>query len=205
MGNSGETQDRILDTAIMLFAKSGYHGTKTADIAKDSGVAEGTVFKYYGTKKDILRSAMNKIVQRIIPGIVFGSRLDLKGMVCSPDPKEELKKVLKSRIEKINQNVGAFKVLINEIQYHDDIMNEYTGQFVPKAIKMVEEYFELGISKGIFRQMDSHTAARSMIGMMATIVLERNVLKRPIDLDRELDIVLDIFYNGIYAEKEGEI
>jgi len=204
MGNSGKTQDRILDTAIMHFAKSGYHGTKTADIAKDSGVAEGTVFKYFGTKKDILRSAMNKIVHSIIPGIVFGSRLDLQGMVCSPDPKGELKKVLKSRIDKINQNVGAFKVLINEIQYHEDIMNEYTGQFVPKAIKMIEEYIALGISKGIFRQMDPHTAARSMIGMMATIVLERNVLKRPMDLDKELDNVLDILFNGIYVGKEGE-
>jgi len=62
----------------------------------------------------------------------------------------------------------------------------------------------LGISKGIFRQMDTHTAARSMVGMMATMVLERNVLKRPVDLDKELDTVLDIFFNGIYVGKEGE-
>ncbi|HQL35857.1 MAG TPA: TetR/AcrR family transcriptional regulator [Bacillota bacterium] len=203
MGNSGETQDRILNTAIMHFAKSGYHGTKTADIAKDSGVSEGTVFKYYGTKKDILRSAMSKIVHSIIPGIMFGPGLDLQGMVCSPDPKGELKKALRSRIDKINQNIGAFKVLINEVQYHEDILNEYTGLFVPKAINMIEEYIALGISKGIFRQMDPHTAARSMVGMMATMVLERNVLKRPVDFDNELDTVLDIFFNGICVGKEG--
>lgn len=204
MGNSNETQDRILDTAIMHFAKSGYHGTKTADIAKDSGVSEGTVFKYFSTKKDILRSAMDKIVHSIIPDIVFGSGLDLYSLACSSDPRGELKKVLKSRIDKINQNVGALKVFINELQYHEDIFNEYTGQFVPKAIKMIEEYIALGISKGIFRQTDPHTAARSMIGMMATIVLEGNVLEKPIDLDKELDIVLDIFFYGIYIGKEGE-
>lgn len=181
-----------------------YHGTKTADIAKDSGVSEGTVFKYYGTKKGILRSVMNKIVHSIIPGIVFGYKLDLQSMIDSSDPKGELKKVLRIKIDKINRNVCALKVLINEIQYHEDIMDEYTEQFVPKAIKMVEEYIAFGISKGIFRHMDPHAAARSMTGMIATIVLERNVLKKTMDLDKELDAALDIFFNGIYVGKEGE-
>ncbi|MEA4845901.1 MAG: TetR/AcrR family transcriptional regulator [Clostridiaceae bacterium] len=203
MNKSSETQDRILDTAIRHFAKVGYHGTKTADIAKDSGVSEGTVFKYYSTKTDILRGAMSKIIHSIIPGIMFGPAEDFESMVDSPDPKGELKKRLEIRMEKVNQNIGAFKVLINEMQYHEDIMSEYTGQFVPKAIGMIEEYISLGISRGIFRQMDIHTIARSMVGMMAMIILEGNVLKKPIELDKELDIVLDIFFNGIYVRKEG--
>lgn len=197
MGNSSETQDKILDTAIRHFAQKGYHGTKTADIAKDSGVSEGTVFKYYNTKKDILRSAMNKIIQKIIPGIMFGSAEDFQSLVYSSEPKEELKQFLKIRIERVNQNIDAFKVLVNELQYHEDIMNEYVGQFLPKVIKMIEGFFAVGISRGIFRQVDPHTAARSMLGMVVSIILEGNVFKKSIELDKELDIVLDIFLNGI--------
>jgi AcrR family transcriptional regulator len=197
MGNSSETQDKILNTAIRSFARKGYNGTKTADIAKDSGVSEGTVFKYFGTKKDILRAAMNKIVQNIIPGIMFGSEADFQSLAYTSDPKNELKRFFKVRIEKVNQNIDAFKILVNELQFHEDIMNEYVEQFVPKAIKMVEGFFTLGISNGIFRPVDPHTAARSMIGMLGTIILEKNVLKKSIDLEKELDMVFDIFLNGI--------
>jgi AcrR family transcriptional regulator len=201
MGNSSETQEKILDTAIRHFAKKGYNGTKTADIARDSGVSEGTVFKYYNTKKDILRAVMYKVVHSIIPDIMFESVGDFQNMFYSSNPRGELKQFLKIRVEKVNQNIDAFKVLVNELQYHEDIMDEYTGQYVPKVLMMAEGFFTFGISKGIFRQVDPHIAARSMIGMVATIVLEGNVLKKPIDIDKELDIVLDIFMNGICTER----
>lgn len=203
MGNSIETQDKILDSAIRHFAKKGYNGTKTADIAKDSGVSEGTVFKYYGTKKDILRGAMNKIVHEIIPGIMFGSEEDFQSLVYSSDPRGELKQFFKIRLEKVNQNLDAFRIVISELQYHEDIMNEYVGQFVPKVIKMIESFFAMGISNGVFKPMNPHTAARSMVGMLATIILEKNILKKPIELDKETDAALDILFNGICVRKEG--
>jgi AcrR family transcriptional regulator len=203
MGNSSETQDKILETAIRHFAKKGYHGTKTADIAKDSGVSEGTVFKYYNTKKNILRGAMDKIVHSIIPDIMFGSEEDFECLFHSSEPQKELKEFFKTRIVKVNQNIDVFKILVNELQYHEDIMDEYVEQFIPKVIKLLEGFFTLGISNGIFRQVNPHTAARSMIGMVITIVLEGNVLKKSIELDKELDMVLDILMNGICVGKEG--
>lgn len=201
MGNSIETQDKILETAIRHFAKNGYHGTKTADIARNSGVSEGTIFKYFSTKKDILRSVMNKIVKEIIPGIAFGDYEDFQSLECSSDPGKEMKRFFKVRIEKINENIDAFKVFINELQYHEDIMNEYAEQFVPKMLGMLEGFFASGISRGIFRNIDPHTAARSMVGMVVTIILERNALRKPIVLDKELDTALDIFLNGIYVRR----
>ncbi|MHB1393639.1 MAG: TetR/AcrR family transcriptional regulator [Clostridia bacterium] len=203
MGNSSETQEKILDTAIRLFAKKGYHGTKTADIARDSGVSEGTVFKYYSTKKDILRSVLNKIVHEIIPGIMFGSSEDFQSLASSADAKAEIKGFIKSKIGKVNENINAFKILLNELPFHEDIMNEYVGQFIPKVIRMAEGFYGLGVAKGIFRDINPRTAARSFIGMIATIVLEGNLLNKLLDVDKELDAVLDIFMNGISTRKEG--
>ncbi len=203
MGNSIETQDKILNTAINHFAKKGYHGTKTAEIAKDAGVSEGTVFKYYSTKKDILRSVLNKIVREIIPGIMFGAAEDLQSLVSSVNAKEEIKGFIKSKIGKVNENISAFRILVIELPFHEDIMNEYVGQFIPKVIGMAEGFYRLGVAKGIFRDINPHTAARSFIGMLATIVLERNILNKSLDVDKEIDVVLDIYMNGVCVKSEG--
>lgn len=203
MRNSSETQDRILGAAILHFSKKGFHGTKTADIARDSGVSEGTVFKYYSTKKDILRGVLNKIVHEIIPGIMFDDNVDLQRLASAEDPREGIKTFIKEKIGKINKNISAFKILVNELPFHEDIMSEYTGKFVPGVIKMVGSLYQMGVAKGVLRDIDPHIAARSFIGMVAAMVLESNVLNSDLDIDKELDTILDIYLNGISARREG--
>ena len=42
-----EKEERILHSAIKIFSEKGFDGATTNEIAKDAGVAEGTIFKYY--------------------------------------------------------------------------------------------------------------------------------------------------------------
>ena len=71
MGDSTETQERIIAAALRLFAEKGYHGTRTSEIARESGVAEATVFKYFRTKKILLAAVLEKIITEILPGDRF--------------------------------------------------------------------------------------------------------------------------------------
>ena len=48
-----ETQARILKAAQKLFARRGYGGTTTRDLAQAAGVAEGTLFRHFENKKAI--------------------------------------------------------------------------------------------------------------------------------------------------------
>lgn len=49
-----ETRTRILKSALRLFAKLGYDDTTTRDLAELAGIAEGTLFRHFPTKKAIL-------------------------------------------------------------------------------------------------------------------------------------------------------
>jgi len=46
----------ILEAALKLFTERGFHGTSTAQISKDAGVATGTLFNYFPTKEDLINS-----------------------------------------------------------------------------------------------------------------------------------------------------
>ena len=45
-----------MDAALKLFTEKGFHGTSTAQISKDAGVATGTLFNYFSTKEDLINS-----------------------------------------------------------------------------------------------------------------------------------------------------
>ncbi len=49
-----ETRTRILQAAQKLFARKGFDGTTTKDLARKAGVAEGTIFRHFPNKKAIL-------------------------------------------------------------------------------------------------------------------------------------------------------
>lgn len=51
-----DKQKEILKTAMKLFVENGFHGTPTSKIAKEAGVANGTLFHYYPTKDDLIIS-----------------------------------------------------------------------------------------------------------------------------------------------------
>lgn len=57
----GETKERILETALELFAQSGYLGTSMRDIAARLGITKAALYKHYAGKQEIL----DRIVQRM--------------------------------------------------------------------------------------------------------------------------------------------
>ena len=51
---------RILDAAIRVFARAGYHGARVSDIAREAGIAYGLVYHYFRNKEEILASAFEE-------------------------------------------------------------------------------------------------------------------------------------------------
>ena len=58
---AGDTKERILETALELFAQSGYLGTSMSDIAKELGITKGALYKHYSSKQEILDSIVERM------------------------------------------------------------------------------------------------------------------------------------------------
>src|SRR5665647_985588 len=51
----------IMEAALKLFTERGFHGTSTAQISKEAGVATGTLFNYFPTKEDLINSLYTEV------------------------------------------------------------------------------------------------------------------------------------------------
>src|SRR5262245_40544399 len=56
----------ILRAAIKVFARKGFFSSKVADIAKEAGIADGTVYLYFKSKDEILHSIFDQAMERFI-------------------------------------------------------------------------------------------------------------------------------------------
>ena len=99
---------KTIEAAIKLFAKQGYQGTSTLQIAKEAGVSQATVFKYFKTKEDLLHS----IIVPVIPKLF----LNLLKRTQNTNSLEELNNyVVEDRIAFLKENRNTIKIIFSEI------------------------------------------------------------------------------------------
>ena len=58
---AGDTKERILEAALVLFARSGYMGTSMSDIAKQLGITKAALYRHYTSKQEILDSIVERM------------------------------------------------------------------------------------------------------------------------------------------------
>src|ERR1044072_678836 len=62
----GDKREAILRAAIRVFAHNGYFNSKVADIAREAGIADGTVYLYFKSKEEILHSIFDRGVDEAV-------------------------------------------------------------------------------------------------------------------------------------------
>ena len=63
---TGNKHERILEAALKVFAKHGFYSSKVSEIAREAGVADGTIYLYFKNKDDILIKAFEEAMTQLI-------------------------------------------------------------------------------------------------------------------------------------------
>jgi AcrR family transcriptional regulator len=81
-----EKQENILQAALELFAKEGYHATSTSKLAKHAGVSEGLIFRHFTNKEGLLKAILDE-GERRFKSLFFD-------IVMENDPNEVIRKTI---------------------------------------------------------------------------------------------------------------
>ena len=108
---------KTIEAAIKLFAKQGYHGTSTLQIAKEAGVSQATVFKYFKTKEDLLYS----IIVPVIPKLFLNF---LKRIQNTNSLEELISYVVEDRMVFLKENKDIVKIIYSEILTNENFKTQ---------------------------------------------------------------------------------
>ncbi|UQS84849.1 TetR/AcrR family transcriptional regulator [Apilactobacillus apisilvae] len=109
-----DKQKSVLQASIKLFAEKGYAETKTADIAKKAGVAEGTVYKHFKTKENILNAILIPFIQGVVPKVASEFSAEVN-QVHFDSLKDFLNYIIRDRLNFAVKNQFIAKVFLQEI------------------------------------------------------------------------------------------
>lgn len=184
-------QISILHAAIEVFSEKGYAAAATSEIAQKAGVAEGTIFRYYKTKKDLLLSIIGPTMSRMLAPFVMRN---FNGVLDIPyDSFEEfLRMFIINRLEFARKNFKILKILIQEIPFQPVLREQFAENILSKVLERVIEIVEHFKAKGEVIELPTPAILRFTISSVVGYVLNRLLLQPEKDWNDEEEINLTI-------------
>jgi AcrR family transcriptional regulator len=87
-----ERKAAVVATACRVFAKSSYHGSTTAQIARETGVTEPVLYRHFASKRELYLACLDSIWQQV--RVLWENAVE-----CEPDPANWIKAIGKAYLE----------------------------------------------------------------------------------------------------------
>jgi TetR/AcrR family transcriptional regulator, fatty acid metabolism regulator protein len=189
----GDKRQAILRAGIRVFAHNGYFNSKVADIAREAGVADGTVYLYFKSKEEILHS----IFDRSVDEAVAEARKQLETIA---DPREKLRKIALMHLERLGSDRDLAVVFQVELRGSTKFMEEFSAAGFAEYLALIRSTFEEGQRAGVFRaELNATVVSKILFGALDEMATHWILSKRRYKLTPMADQVLDIFLNGVKA------
>lgn len=185
----------ITAAALKEFAQRGFAATRLDDVAARAGVAKGTIYLYFDSKADLFKAVVRDTV---IPQFEQAETLvtDFEG------PTEDLLRMFLKRIahEFVETDIHHIIRLIHaEGQQFPDLAEFYFKEVISWGMARMRQILARGIDRGEFRDagLDAYPQLIVSPAIMATMWKSIFEPFSPMDLDKALDLHIDILLNGL--------
>lgn len=189
---------RILHAAIKIFARRGFYNAKIAEIAREAGVADGTVYLYFRNKDDLLISVFEEAVGEVI------ARFREKLYALS-DPREKIRQLVLLHLNIVETNPDLATVLQLEIRQSNKFIKEYAGTSFNDYLSLIADIVEEGQRSRTFRSdINTGIAKRMLFGALDEIsTLWVLAKEKKHDVRESAEQIASIFLDGMLVDPAG--
>jgi AcrR family transcriptional regulator len=180
---------RIVEAAIQVFSRKGYHRTKVQDITNALGISTGTFYIYFGNKRDLFVEVVDHVFRTILGEAA-------KAIVAEEDIAKRM--VVRGRV--FYENYSKYNEILHQLRA------EMAGEDTWPQEKIKKAYHDLtwpvikdiqrGIDTGLYRKMDPDLLAYALTGIIEVMSL-RMMIDKKYTFDEIMTFIVDFTTHGI--------
>lgn len=159
--SSEDRREQILDVAMSLFARQGFEGTTTRQLAESARVNEAIIFRHFPSKEDLYWAIIERKCQ------TSGRRAMLQQMLAGGGSDLEVFSGIAERIlRRSKRDADITRLLLYTALERHELSDEFFRKHVAGQFELLADYVQRRIDEGAFRPVDPLLAARSFLGMV---------------------------------------
>ena len=157
-----EKRKLILDAAVRVFARSGYHGARVGDIATEAGVSHGLLYHYFSSKEQVLETVFRENFGELL------ARFRAVETADEPAPAK-LEGIAKILLRTWRNNPALVRVMVREVARSPQLHPQVDE--VREAFAIIQRVIEEGQAGGTFRRdVDAQLASWIVYGGLEEVL-----------------------------------
>jgi len=185
---------QIIDAAVRVFARNGYYNSRVSDIAREAGIAAGTIYLYFKTKDAILVTLFREKMAEWVA-------LVRKAIAGERDPVAKIRKIVALHFKVIEEHPDLAEVVQVELRQGQKFFRGASAHEVSAYFDVIQGVLEEGVAAGRIRHdLPVKIATKMLFGAMDQLATSWVLGKRAYRLSDAADAVATIFLKGVCTD-----
>src|SRR3989337_3762156 len=151
---------QIIEAAVRVFARKGYYNSRVSDIAREAGVAAGTIYLYFKTKDDILVTLFREKMAEFVGAL-------RKAIADEPDAASKVRRLCALHFCMLEENPQLAEVVQVELRQGQKFFRGASSQEIGAYFALIGSVLEEGLAEGRFRSsLPVKVATKMLFGAM---------------------------------------
>lgn len=182
---------QIIEAAIRVFARNGYYNSRVSDIAREAGIASGTIYLYFRTKEEILVTLFRDTMAAFVAHL-------RREIADETDPVAKIRRLVALHFTVLEQNPALAEVVQVELRQGQKFFRGASAHEVSAYFELIGSVLEHGMASGRFRaDVPVKIATKVLFGAMDQMATSWVLGKRGYRLVDAADAVATIFLKGV--------
>lgn len=185
-------KERIINAAIKIFADKGFYTANVADVAREAGVADGTIYLYFKNKDDLLISLFETKMEDILKrfSTLIGSQIQAD---------QKLRQFIHLYFQMIEEDQNLAEVFQVELRQSSKFLKDYHNQKFIDFLNLIGDIIHQGQTDGRFNpNISIHTMKLIIFGALDELARQWILTEHPLDnLEKTADETSDILIRSI--------
>ena len=151
----------ILAAAARVFAAKGYAGSTTKEIADAADVSEGTLYNYFGSKRDLLIAVADESQAPMQIAVQEAGQLETRAAMIA---------MFEKAFDISETQLPFLRTMLSEAWIDDDILSGVLAVQLRRIAQPIQAFIRERVASGVFRPIDPEIGARVAIGMFAALI-----------------------------------
>ncbi|MBU1753715.1 TetR/AcrR family transcriptional regulator [bacterium] len=181
--------EQILQAAMAVFSRDGYHNADVDEIAVTAGVGKGTIYRHFESKKGLFLAVVEWGISKMKESIG-------EALKDIDSPIERTTQAISTYLKFFETHRGFYRVLIQEgTDFREEVGKIFREKYLPYI--PLEEDMRNGIKKRVIKNINPQTAAFALIGLTNAIIYKWLLSDEDYSLTGELETILEIWFRGV--------
>ena len=184
---------QIVDAAVIVIAENGYHQAQVSKIAKEAGVADGTIYLYFKNKEDILISVFREKMAIFVNNVEVILKQDI-------DTSEKLFRLIDSHFRILHEDRHLAIVTQLELRQSNKELRLRINEVLKEYLTLLDAILKEGIVNGALEEgLDIRLARQMVFGTIDETITSWVMNDQKYDLMKLSPAVHRLIMNGMKA------